>query len=444
MIQKQEFIETEIGRIPEDWDTKKICEIDSSKEAVQTGPFGSLLHAHDYAEEGVPLLLVKNIAEGRVTDENIPKVNFKKAQELKKFWLKKEDIVFTRVGAVGRTLYVSKDYEGWMFSGQTLRLRIKSDKMNNQFIEYFFRSPKFQNTSEATALGTTRPSINTSILANTYIPIPPIIEQDKIVGILSSLDDKIAINRSMNTTIEAIGQALFRRWFVDFEFPNEEGKPYRSSGGEMVETELGKVPREWGVGTLGELCDIIMGQSPPGTTYNEICDGLPFYQGITDFGFRFPIRRVYCTAPTRFANEGDVLLSVRAPVGSLNVADERCAIGRGLAALRLKGKHHGYLYYLLCATQSGWNKFEAEGTVFGSVNKADVHDFRVISPPETLQTKFGSLMEPLDKHILNNEKQSLNLAAIRDALLPKLMSGEIRVKVEQDDKPFINEIKITQ
>jgi len=109
----------------------------------------------------------------------------------------------------------------------------------------------------------------------------------------------------------------------------------------MQDSELGEVPEGWGVGTLGDLCDINMGQSPPGTTYNEIGDGLPFYQGITDFGFRFPSRRVYCTAPTRFAEEGDVLLSVRAPVGSLNVADERCAIGRGVAALRLKEKQHG-------------------------------------------------------------------------------------------------------
>jgi type I restriction enzyme S subunit len=197
----------------------------------------------------------------------------------------------------------------------------------------------------------------------------------------------------------------------------------------MVETELGEVPRGWRVGTLGEICKITMGQSPPGKTYNEIRDGLPFYQGISDFGFRFPSRRVYCTAPTRFAKEGDVLLSVRAPVGSLNVAEERCAIGRGVAALRLKGKQHGYLYYLLRATQSGWNKFEAEGTVFGSVGKSDVHGFKVISPPQVLRERFGSLVEPLNRQIANSEKQSRTLAAIRDALLPKLMSGETRVNI---------------
>src|SRR4030042_1278345 len=148
---------------------------------------------------------------------------------------------------------------------------------------------------------------------------------------------------------------------------------------------------EWPTTRLGGVAEIIMGQSPPGSTYNESGDGLPFFQGIADFGFRFPSRRMYCTEPTRFAQGDDVLLSVRAPVGSLNVAEERCAIGRGVVALRLKERHSGFLYYLLRATQSGWENFEAEGTVFGSVTKSDVHDFKVVIPPKPLREGFASL-----------------------------------------------------
>lgn len=170
-----------------------------------------------------------------------------------------------------------------------------------------------------------------------------------------------------------------------------------------------------------------MGQSPLGKTYNETGDGLPFYQGISDFGFRFQNRRVYCTAPTRFAEEGDVLLSVRAPVGSLNVAKERCAIGRRVAALRLKELQKGYLYYFLRDTQSSWNTFEAEGTVFGSVNKKEVHEFMIIIPKEIFQERFSLIVKSIDEQITTNEKQSHILGTIRDALLPKLMSGEIRV-----------------
>ena len=140
--------------------------------------------------------------------------------------------------------------------------------------------------------------------------------------------------------MEKIGQALFKRWFVDFEFPNEVGKPYKSSGGEMTNSVVGEIPKGWVIGGLGDICEITMGQSPPGESYNETGEGVPFFQGVRDFGFRFPSRRIYCTAPApaRFAAEGDVLLSVRAPVGSLNVAKERSAIGRGVAAIRLKGK----------------------------------------------------------------------------------------------------------
>ncbi len=275
-------------------------------------------------------------------------------------------------------------------------LKPKIQDLDLRFAYYELLTHDINSMDSGSAIpSTSRPAFYAMLLR-----LPPLPEQRAIASILVSLDDKITLNRSMNSTLEAIGQALFKRWFVDFEFPNEEGKPYRSSGGEMVETELGEVPREWRVGTLGDICEITMGQSPPGRTYNETGDGLPFYQGISDFGFRFPSRRVYCTAPARFAEEGDVLLSVRAPVGSLNVAEERCAIGRGVAALRLKGKQQGYLYYLLRATQSGWNKFEADGTVFGSVGKSDVYGFKVILPTEysrELRERFGSLVESLDK-----------------------------------------------
>jgi type I restriction enzyme S subunit len=274
-----------------------------------------------------------------------------------------------------------------------------------------------------------RQRVENAVFDNITISLPSLPEQAAIGKILSDIDIKIEINRKMNQTLEAIGQAVFKHWFVDFEFLNEEGKPYKSSGGEIVDTTVGEIPRGWEIGGLGDICEITMGQSPPGETYNEIGGGVPFFQGIRDFGFRFPSKRVYCTAPTRFAQEGDVLLSVRAPVGSLNVADARCAIGRGVAALRLKRKQNSFLYYLLLATRSAWDKYDAKGTVFGSATKQDVHDFKIIIPPKDLRDKFGDLINPLDQKILLNGKETCNLTAIRNSLLPKLMSGKIRVPI---------------
>jgi len=288
-----------------------------------------------------------------------------------------------------------------------------------RYIYYLLRSLGLEHMNADSAV----PGLNRVAAHSRKILIPPLTEQKAIASILGALDDKIELNRKMNESLEAMARALFKSWFVDFD-PIPGFPPHK----EWQNSSLGKIPKGWRVGTLGELCEIVMGQSPPGETYNESGEGLPFYQGIRDFGFRFPSRRIYCTASTRLAQKGDVLLSVRAPVGSLNVAGEDCAIGRGVAALRIKGQHYGFLYYLMKETQEDWKKFEAEGTVFGSVTKTDVQNFSIIIPQTEVILRFNEVVFPMDETIKNNEMQSLTLASIRDTLLPKLLSGEIRAK----------------
>lgn len=427
MKQHTEFKQTEIGIIPEDWEVKIFSDVLIGK--TRSGIYKS----KEFRGKGTKMINMGELFRyDRIGDCEMDLIELS-TSEKERFLVKDGDLLFARRSLIaegaGKCSLVIRNSER-TFESSIIMARPNPKEANSEYLLYFFKSRTGKFLLDTILRQVAVSGITGTDLMNLKIPVPPLIEQQSIAKILSSFDSKIALNRAMNTNLELIGQALFKHWFVDFEFPNEDGKPYKSSGGDMVDSELGEVPNGWGVGTLGEFCEIIMGQSPPSTTYNEIGDGLPFYQGISDFGFRFPSRRVYCTAPTRFAEDGDVLLSVRAPVGSLNVADERCAIGRGVAALRLKGKQKGYLYYLLRATQSGWNKFEAEGTVFGSVTKSDVHDFKVILSPDALRNQFGSLVESLDKQIATNEKQSRTLAALRDALLPKLMSGKIRVPVE--------------
>ncbi len=190
------------------------------------------------------------------------------------------------------------------------------------------------------------------------------------------------------------------------------------------------------MGCVDDVFDLTMGQSPPGTTYNEIGEGIPFYQGRADFKFRFPERRIYCTAPTRFAKAGDTLISVRAPVGDINMAIEDCAIGGGVAAARHKTGARSYTYYFMRGLTDVFNRFEAEGTVFGSISKKDFHAIRCIVIPQNVIEAFERLCGPLDNSIERNERQSRTLAALRDALLPKLISGQIRVK---DAERFLKE-----
>ncbi len=179
-----------------------------------------------------------------------------------------------------------------------------------------------------------RQRVPTDSFDHLTVPIPPLPEQRAIAHILGTLDDKIELNRRMSETLEQMARALFKAWFVDFEpvrakmegrwrrgesLPGLPAHLYDLFPDRLVDSELGEIPEGWGVGTVDEEFDLTMGQSPPGDTYNEIGDGVPFYQGSSDFGFRFPTRRMYCTAPTRLAKAGDTLVSVRAPVGDINM-----------------------------------------------------------------------------------------------------------------------------
>ena len=197
---------------------------------------------------------------------------------------------------------------------------------------------------------------------------------------------------------------------------------------ELVESELGLIPVGWGVSTVDAEFDLTMGQSPPGNTYNQSHEGLPFYQGRTDFGFRFPTNRVFCTAPTRFAEIGNSLVSVRAPVGDINMATERCCIGRGVAAAIHKSMSRSYTYYFMRSIEEVFSRFDAEGTVFGSISKKDFHNIQCIKPSTEIILEFERLAAPIDENISNNELSSRTLATLRDTLLPKLLSGELTVE----------------
>ena len=180
-------------------------------------------------------------------------------------------------------------------------------------------------------------------------------------------------------------------------------------------------------GMLSELADITMGQSPKGDTYNKNGDGTVFYQGRAEFGFRFPTQRLFTTAPKRMAQENDVLMSVRAPVGDINIAREDCCIGRGLAAIHSKFGQQSFILYTMFDLQEQINIFNGEGTVFGSINRDGLNNLAVQIPPKEQMAKFEELVAPMDSAIRYHHEEILRLESIRDAILPRLMSGEIDV-----------------
>lgn len=254
-------------------------------------------------------------------------------------------VVIGRSGAsFGKAHYCPEDY--WPHN---TGLYVTDFQGNDpRFTYYFLKSLDFSGYNS----GSAQPSLNRNFIYRIPVCVPEPSEQRAIAGVLGALDDKIELNRRMNETLEALAQTLFQRMMDD-------------SGDES---------------TVDEEFNLTMGQSPPGETYNETGDGIAFFQGRTDFGFRYPTARVFCTAPTRFANAGDALVSVRAPVGSVNMAEDRCCVGRGVAAVRHKSGSRSYTYYFMRSLESEFASFEAEGTVFGSVSKADFHKIKCLAP----------------------------------------------------------------
>ena len=261
------------------------------------------------------------------------------------------------------------------------------------------------------------------------------LEEENIGNMMIDIMSKINVNRQINDNLEAMAKQLYDYWFVQFDFPNEEGKPYKSSGGAMVWNEKLKreIPQGWNNGVLSDVANITMGQSPDGSSYNEDGEGIIFYQGSTDFGLRFPDIRQYTTLPSRYANKGDILMSVRAPVGALNIANNDCCIGRGLSALSSKIGSMTHLYYLMNDFRLKFEGMNSAGTTFGSITKDELFSLPVVIPTKSVISEFEQVCEPIfDKQMIIGEEINA-LTKLRDELLPLLMNGQATVNYHLSD-----------
>lgn len=384
---------------------------------VQTGPFGSQLHKDNYVNKGTPIVTVEHLGNKWFTSQNLPMVSDEDKLRLAKYCSQEGDVIFSRVGSVDRCSYVSKEYSGWLFSGRCLRVRPRSG-INPEYLYYFLTNEGTKQYIRNIAVGATMPSINTKLLNEVPVKIPSLPDQCRIASILSSLDRKIELNNKINADLEEMAQAIFKNWFVDFE-PFKDGK--------FVDSELGMIPEGWKVGTLGDIAEITMGQSPAGNSLNENREGMIFYQGSSDFGFRFPSIRVFTTEPKRLAVANSVLFSVRAPVGDINVAKEECCIGRGVASIKSKYGHDSYLFYTMKSLHKLFDSFDGEGTVFGSINKKKLSTIQILLPSDGIVEQFNNIASSFDNRIRSLSDESSRLSLLRDTLLPRLMSGELEV-----------------
>lgn len=356
-------------------------------------------------------------------------------------YLLKGDILFVRSNGnknlVGRSLFIDKEIKA-LFSGFCIRARITSKKVIPEFFAYYTKTNFFRK-SISSADGTNINNLSQDILRSVKIPLFSLDEQKGIIRILLGFDAKIELNNRINDELEQMAKTLYDYWFVQFDFPNAKGKPYKSSSGEMVYNEVLKreVPKGWKVKKLYEIANITMGQSPSGASYNEEGKGMIFFQGSTDFGWRYPDERVFTTAPTRFAKQSDILLSVRAPIGTMNIAMNDCCIGRGLSALNSKDGFNSFLVYQMNYFKKKFDYLNSVGTTFGSLTKDELYNIELAYPPVEILKRFESIVSLLDNRIRINTQQNQQLAALRDWLLPMLMNGQAKVLdgYTQEEKP---------
>ena len=314
------------------------------------------------------------------------------------YLLHEGDIVFARTGnSTGRNYYYDPRDGEYAYAGFLIKFSLDPRKINPRYMKYYAQSKQYWDWVSSFNTGSTRGNINAKTYASMPIDLLSRQIQDGIVAICDAIDDKIRINRQLNDYLEQLVDGKFQELFGGLNFN----------------------------ATLSDVAEITMGQSPAGSSYNEEGAGIIFYQGRGEFGWRFPKRRLYTTEPKRLACEGDVLMSVRAPVGDLNVAFENCCIGRGLAAIH--SETPSFALYLMRFLKPQLEAYNGEGTVFGSINGKALKSLEVALPSHNEVMQFESFAAPIDALIRSNENETRKLNNLRNYLLPKLMSGEIDV-----------------
>jgi len=294
-----------------------------------------------------------------------------------------------------------------------------------EYLMMWFTRSEFDREACFHAVGGVRGSLEWEDFENLQLPIPTISKQREIVKEYNVIQNRITLNQQLIQKLEETAQAIYKQWFVEFEFPGENGKPYKSNGGEMVWCEelQKEIPLGWEIVKLSDISTIIMGQSPEGETYNKDGNGMIFYQGRTDFGYRFPDITTFTTHPKKKALKNDILISVRAPVGDLNIAIEDCAIGRGLGTLRSKLKCNSHLFYTLQNLKSHFDISDGEGTIFGSINKDVLRNMEVVFTQKEIK-KFEKFVSLIDAQIKVYSKQNKILLSLKALLLSKLATIE--------------------
>lgn len=410
----------------------------------QTGPFGTMLKASEYSAEGSPLISVGEIREGYFTIyDHTPRICERIKLKLPQFVLEEGDIVFGRKGAINRNAIVTKSQAGWFLGSDGIRLRL-TEKHDPAFFSYFLRTAMIGQWLLSNGPGAIMPSLNQKILDRVPLFLPPKSEQQRISGVLSAIDAKIDCNNRLNTELEAMAKALYDYWFVQFDFPitaamgtpKLAGKPYRASGGKMIynETLKRKIPAGWEGGNILALSEIGGGATPSKKIADFWGGTIPFFtptdaksepfclnteDHITQLGLG--------NSATRLYPKGTLFITARGSVGKVMITSRAMAMNQSCYALCPRhGVGSAFLYFHTLSLMD-YLHAKSSGSVFNSIVTNDINFTPTVVPASQQLTAFNEVAEPMFKSILTHQEQNLQLAELRDWLLPMLMNGQVSV-----------------
>jgi type I restriction enzyme S subunit len=386
-----------------EWKEYKLKDLVDLKQGFALNKKSDHYLSHD--NSGLPLLKISDLINGTET-------LFVKNSIPKQFLVYPNEIIYSRTGQVGLA-----------FMGKTGVVYnncfkvIPNNKVYPIYLFHWLNNPRVREIIQSLATGAAQPDLNHDAFKSVGINLPPLHTQKRIAAILSSYDDLIENNLKRIKLLEEIAQRTYEEWFVKF----------RVNGEQLPIDEDTGLPLGWSSNKLVEVAILTMGQSPKSEFYNTSNVGLPFHQGVSDYGFRFPENSTWSTQGNRNAEKGDILFSVRAPVGRLNIAIEKIILGRGLASIRHKTGLNNKLYYQLQNIFFKDNLIGG-GAIFNSVTKNDVERIEVVIANEHTEFTFNSIVSDIDKQIEILTLQIRLLKQSRDILLPRLMSGTINVE----------------
>ena len=424
-------------KLPPVWKRSKLIEVSIIKGRI--GWKG--LTKSEFSNDGVLIVNGPDIKDGKVLWDKCLRIPRWRYEESADISVRKGDILVTKDGTIGKTAFIDDLSESASIASGIFLIRTKNEEiLNGKFLYQYFNSENFKDLVESVIEGSVIPHLYQRDLEQLTIPLPPLDEQKAIAEILSDLDAKIEINQKMNKTLEAIAQAIFKHWFIDFEFPSEEGNPYKSSGGEMVDSELGEIPKGWDVTTVGKCVDISGGATPRTSDLHYWIGGTKYWATPKDMSdLSSPIlinteRKItvegLISIGGRLFPKGSLLLSSRAPIGYLALTDIETSVNQGIIAILPNGKLGPFYMYGWCKANVNIIKDNANGSTFAEISKSSFRSIKIILPTKRVLQLYDESFSKVYTKLTNNTKQSVVLSNIRDTLLSRLMSGKIRVPLE--------------